>query len=295
MTKIGKMLVALAVAIVLGVASVLLFWSSGDRAELGILKDSARSQSDSGIATTNGNEGASEKIPSESGADANMTFEKIKMEAERGSAKAQRKLSEIYALCAGYSLDPKKQLATLDNLSVLVPASKSGIDGVKQRLVARCGGVDFGQPIPMEAVDLWVEQAAKGGDIASRIKIRTRSTQPLLAEEVNELLEDVLTSGDPEALLEMSSLMSRPVVGELSGRYQQLAGDSTIGAAWGVAACRVGASCGSDSMLMDSICMSTGKCSYRTYEEFLASEVVSPAERARMSFVASNILRLSDN
>lgn len=293
MTKTGKLLVALVATIVIGGASVFLFWQSGNQTKPTTLGSGASSGNDTGLAGTSSNGGSPKISSSESNFDGDKTFEQIKIEAEHGSAKAQRKLSDIYALCAGYSLDPKKQLATLDNLAGTVPASKNGMDGVKQRLKMRCEKVDFGQPIPSNATSLWLEQAAKNGDVAAKIKVRTRSAQPLSAEEVNELLEGALGTGDPDALMAMSNLMSRSVAGELPDQYQQMVGDPTVGAAWGIAACRSGASCGNDSMLMDSICMSTGRCSYRTYEEFLTSEAVSPAERARMNLVASSILRMS--
>lgn len=293
MTKAGKLLVALVVTIVIGGASAFLFWPSGNQTKPTPLGNGVSSGNDSGLASASRNESSPKMSSSESNFDGDKTFEQIKVEAEQGSAKAQRKLSEIYALCAGYSLDSKKQLATLDGLAGLVPASKNGIDGVKQRLKTRCDKVDFGQPIPSDAINLWLEQAAKNGDVAAKIKVRTRSAQPLSAEEANELLEGALSTGDPDALMEMSNLMSRSVAGELPDRYQQMAGDSTVGAAWGIAACRAGASCANDSMLMDSICMSTGRCGYRTYEEFLTSEVVSPAELARMNSVANSILRMT--
>lgn len=293
MTKTGKLLVAFVVATVIGGASAFLFWPSGNQTKPTPLGNGVGSGNDSGLASASSSEGSPKMSSSESNFDGDRTFEQIKIEAEQGSAKAQRKLSEIYALCAAYSLDSKKWLATLDGLAGAAPASKNGIDGVKQRLKTRCDKVDFGQPIPLDAIYLWLEQAAKNGDVAAKIKVRTLSAQPLSAEEANELLEGALSTGDPDALMEMSNLMSRSVVGELPDRYQQMAGDSTVGAAWGIAACRVGASCANDSMLMDSICMGTGRCGYRTYEEFLTMEVVSPAERARMNSVANSILRMT--
>lgn len=288
MTKSGKLLAALVVVIVIGGSSVFMYWRPGHLTEPGSLSEGGSS----GQINARGNEGPPSNSLLKSDVDGEKTFEQIKIEAEHGSARAQRKLSEIYALCAGYSLDPAKQLATLDSLAALVPGSKSGMDGVKQRLKARCDKVDLGQPIPTEAIDLWMDQAAKNGDLASKIKLRTRSTQPLTAEEASALLDETLTTKDPDAMLEMSNLMSRSLVGELPGRFQQIAGDPTVGAAWGIAACRSGASCGSGSMIMDSVCISTGRCSYRNYEDFLTSEVVSPAERARLNLTASSILRM---
>lgn len=292
MSKAGKMLIGLAAIVVLGAALSWLFRPSEEQAATKVSDAAAAPHGDPGSIAGNTNPRDSQIFPSADDFGSAMTFEQVKLEAEHGSAKAQRKLSEIYAFCASYSLGPEKWLATLDGLATLAPASVDGIAGVKKRLAARCNEVDFGQPIPAEAFRLWAEQAAKSGDVASKIKLRTWTTQPLLAAETSVLLDEVLSSDDPHALLEMSQLMSRPVTGGLSGRYGQIAGDATTGAAWAVAACRAGAGCGEGSMMMDSICMSTGKCNYRNYEDFLVSEVVTPAERGRMNLIAGNILRM---
>ena len=292
MGKVGKALVGLVAIVLLGGVFLWLFRPLEEQAALKVHGNAASAHGDPGSIAANGNPGASGTSPSTDDFGSNMTFEQIKREAEHGSAKAQRQLSEIYAFCAPYSLGPEKWLAGLDNLATLAPASVNGITSVKKRLAMRCKEVDFGQPIPAEAYRLWAEQAAKGGDVASKIKIRTWATQPLLAGETSVLLDEVFSSSDADALLEMSQLMSRPVTGELSGRYQQITGDPTAGAAWGIAACRAGASCGEGSLMMDSICMSTGKCNYSNYEDFLMSEVVPPGERARMNLIVSNILRM---
>ena len=149
--------------------------------------NAASAHGDPGSIAANGNPGASGTSPSTDDFGSNMTFEQIKREAEHGSAKAQRQLSEIYAFCAPYSLGPEKWLAGLDNLATLAPASVNGITSVKKRLATRCKEVDFGQPIPAEAYRLWAEQAAKGGDVASKIKIRTWATQPLIAAKTRRI------------------------------------------------------------------------------------------------------------
>jgi len=218
-----------------------------------------------------------------------MTFEEIKAAAARGSVIAQRQLADIYAMCGPYSVNPATWLATLDGLAEASPQAKQGMEQVKKRLVARCDQVDGGQVIPKEARNLWAQQAAKNGDVTSTVKLRVESPDPLSGKEAAELADAVVASGDPQAMLEMSSLMSRPIEDELPDRYAQVAGNPTAGVAWGIAACRAGAACGNGSMLMDSVCMSTGRCNYPSYEAFLMGEMVPPGERARLSAMLSNI------
>lgn len=219
-------------------------------------------------------------------------FEQIKAEAERGSAVAQRELSEIYGFCMPYSLNSTTQLQTLDHLAGLAPDSKAGIDGVKARLITRCEGVDSGQPIPMEAVNLWAAQAANSGDVASQVRLRVTSLDPLAGDEVSRLADAALGSRDPQAMMEMSNLMSRPLEGDIPERYKGVSGSSLAGAAWGIAACRAGAECGTGSMMMDSVCISTGRCNYRSYEDFIFAELVPPAERHRVLRMAQQISEL---
>lgn len=216
------------------------------------------------------------------------TFEKIRAEAERGSVVAQRQLSEIYGFCMPYSLNPTTQLRTLDALAT--PESTTSMDQVKVRLVARCDRVDSGQPIPFEAITLWSEQAAKNGDVASIVQNRVMSLEPLTAEEATGLADAVLASRDPQALMEMFDLMMRPIAEEMPDRYKRLAGNPLAGAAWGIAACRAGATCHSGSMMMDSLCISTGSCNYRSFEEFVFAEMVPPAQRKRVIAMANEIL-----
>lgn len=220
------------------------------------------------------------------------TFEQIKTEAERGSAVAQRELSELYGFCMPYSLNSSTQLQTLDHLASLAPDSKAGMDEVKARMITRCDGVDSGQPIPMEAVSLWATLAASSGDVASQVRLRVTSLDPLSSDEVSSLADAALVSRDPNAMLEMSNLMFRPMTGEISERYKGISGSPLAGAAWGIAACRAGASCGNGSMLMDSLCVSTGRCQHRSYEDFVFAQMVPPAERRRVLGMVQRISEL---
>ena len=235
-----------------------------------------------------------QRTSGEEGSEADFArqFADIKAKAAQEDASAQWKLSEIYGACMPYSLDARKQLATLDYLAELNKGSKAAIDRMKSRLSRRCGVVDNGEPIPLEAVDGWMEKAAANGNAAARIKIRSRSLDPLSGKEVGGFVDEVLASRSPEAMMELSNLASRPLEGGAPERYAGIVGNPVAGAAWGIAACRAGASCGSGSLLMDAICTGTGKCNYSTYEEFITSELVPAGERGRLDAALSKINEL---
>lgn len=261
-----------------------------------VLEGNASLERPTAISSAGGiNDGVAETVSMANAANAlsqTKTFEQIKAEAERGSAIAQRQLSEIYGACMAYSLNSTTQLRTLDHLASLSPESKASIDEVKRRMVARCDKVDFGQPIPMEAISLWAEQAAKNGDVASVVQLRSKSLDPLSGEEATRLADAALASRDPQAMMEMSNLISRPIGDEMPDRYKRVAGNPLAGAAWGIAACRTGAHCNNGSMMMDSLCIGTGRCNYRSYEDFVFAEMVPPAERRRVVTMVNDLLEL---
>lgn len=221
-----------------------------------------------------------------------LSFEEIKDRANRGVASAQRRLAQIYESCFAYSLNPVTHLATLDDLAQVNPDSKTGIELLKKRQALLCDGIDSGAPIPQEAYKLWTEQAARNGDVASKLKIRARSSAPLSAGDINSLADEALASGDPQALLELSEIMGRPLSDPPSGRFESLSGSASAGYAWSIAACRAGVACGKGSYVMDSICMNTGSCNHSNYEAFVMTELVPSAQKKHIYRMINSINKM---
>lgn len=224
--------------------------------------------------------------------DGQLSFEEVKDLANRGDAFAQRKLGEIYENCLAYSLNPSTHLATLDNLAKLNPESKPNIELIKNRQVSQCQGIDGGMPIPLEAYKLWTEQAARSGDLASKLKLRARASSPASADEIDSLTNEVLASDDPQALFELARIMGKPHSDGISGQFGSISGNASAEYAWSIVACRAGVNCGSGSSIMDSICINTGSCNYSSYEAFVMSELVTLAERKRVNEMISQINKL---
>lgn len=220
------------------------------------------------------------------------TFAKLKELAGRGDAAAQWQLARIYDLCFPYSLNAKDHLDTLDQFAKYNEGSKAAVEKLKIRLSHRCGAVDNGEPIPLEAVRGWIKQAAENGDVAAKIKMRAFSLDPLSGGEMDGFLDEALSTGSPEAMMELSNLVLWPMEGQVSERYMEIVGGPTAGVAWGIAACRAGMACGYGSILMDSLCVGTGRCNYSSYEDFAINELVPPAERVRLDKMLATISRL---
>ncbi|MGO1070621.1 hypothetical protein [Lysobacter sp. CA199] len=151
-----------------------------------------------------------------------------------------------------------------------------------------CADVDSGQPIPHEAVNLWLEQSAKNGDLIAKVKLAAKAPAKLHATDANRLISEVVSSDDPNALLELASMIGRVNDTGIDPRYEgYVGGGPNDEYAWAIAACRKGASCGADSRVMKLVCINTMRCGYNDYEQFLLTEMVPQGGRKRVEQVAT--------
>lgn len=207
----------------------------------------------------------------------------LEAEAADGSATAQRKLAIIYDTCFGYSLDPDTHFATIDALAAHSGSPKQAFESLKSRIDRRCYGANKSEPITIETIHQLMESAAQGGDLAAKVSVETHTLEPIKAERMEELISQVISARDPDAMLAMSSLTRKSLDGALDAPYSMLAGDPISEAAWAIAACQAGANCGPGSPVLDSICTGTGICGYTSYEIFLRQHMVPPGEASRLN------------
>lgn len=187
-----------------------------------------------------------------------LEFERVSAAAERGDVRAQRRLAELYEKCFSVNVRRASYLEGVENMAMLHSDPDAGqqMRLIGQRVFAQCGGVDDGQFIPLDAMLLWREQAARGGDLASQLWLRQRNvTSPLTAKEYAGLAAQVIASGDATAMAYLGDLA------EAAGGYKAPHVDPHISAlAWQIAACQQGRACGAGSELMDVMCLNLGAC-----------------------------------
>lgn len=225
---------------------------------------------------------SSKKLPLEQ-----QDFREIRRLADQGNPVAQRVLSDRYADCSSYSLSPARYKETVEGIAKMGGVPKATVEHIKASADRLCADVDDGQPIPHEAVDLWLEQSAKNGDLIAKVKLAAKAPEELKPAEADQLISDVVASGDPNALLELSMLVGQiNDVGDDSKYQRYIGGASSDESAWAIAACRRGASCGADSRIMKLICINTMHCDYSSYEQFLLAEVVPKGGMKRIDAVA---------
>lgn len=211
------------------------------------------------------------------------TFIEEKNKAQLGDPTSQWVISQMYDYCAFYNYKRKKWLDGMNyhisqySKDKIVSATRN-FEIVKKSLANRCNKVDDGQPIPLEAINLWLEQSAKGGKIEARIKLASLN-QESRKEVLLDILNDAKKSKSPSALFEMGTL-SRSIKPEwVDSRISSLFSDSVISQhAWEIAACRLGYDCSISSKLMYFACQQGG-CSYDNYESYILNEGVPTGQR----------------
>lgn len=219
-------------------------------------------------------------------------FKEIQRLAEQGNPAAQRVLSDRYADCSAYSLSPARYKANVEATAKIGGVPKPTIDRIKASVDALCAEVDNGQPIPLDAVNLWLEQSAKNGDLIAKVKLAARAPNELRPADANGLISDVVSSGDPNAILELSHLVGRLDDAGIDAKYARYVGGGPNDEfAWAIAACRKGASCGANSRIMKLVCINTMRCNYADYEQFLLTEMVPQGGRKRVDQVVDALER----
>ncbi|MDQ7760664.1 MULTISPECIES: hypothetical protein [Xanthomonas] len=212
--------------------------------------------------------------------DALQTFLDLKARANRGEADAQRDLAEAYGRCIAVNIDPQKFLATYSAIAARSTshANAQGILLVARSYAEECAVVDNGAAIPVDARNLWLEQAAKGGDLAAQARLQMASTARLQGEDLRQFVEKVSKSGDPLATFELGQLLAGNSDNTSLGRYSEVATGPTSGYAWSIAACQMGLNCGTNSDIMKSLCLNTGGCSSPNFESFVRTNLISPSD-----------------
>ncbi|WP_259156009.1 hypothetical protein [Xanthomonas sp. 3793] len=214
--------------------------------------------------------------------DALKRFLDLKSRANQGDAAAQRDLAEAYGRCIAVSGNPQKFLSSYE---AIAKQSKSPNNAKGMLLAARsyaeeCAVVDNGAVVPLEARNLWLEQAAKGGDLAAQARLQMASPNRLKGEDLRGFVDKVATGGDPLAVFELGQLLAGNSDVTSLGSYSDVASGPVSGYAWSIAACQMGLNCNAGSDLMNSVCLNTGGCSSSNFESFVRNNLVSAGDKA---------------
>ncbi|QBG88568.1 sel1 repeat family protein [Xanthomonas oryzae] len=209
-------------------------------------------------------------------------FLELKSRANQGDAAAQRDLAEAYGRCIAVSGNPQKFLSTYEAIAKQSnsPSNAKGMLQAATAYVEECSIVDNGAVVPLEARNLWLEQAAKGGDLAAQARLQMASPDRPNGEALRSFIDKVATADDPLATFELGQLVAGNSDVTSLGSYADVASGPVSGYAWSIAACQMGLDCGAGSELMNSVCLNTSGCSSPNFESFVRNNLVSVGDAA---------------
>lgn len=211
--------------------------------------------------------------------------------AEGGDPRAAKRAAEILQYCWAINADPGRWDQHMKEQGDRAPESRGLIEAAYARKRDRCAGVMGGDPYEESLAGDLLSKAGAAGDVGALVKLSVQSGD-VPSGESSTLLESVVASGDPNDIRDAGILINF-LGAEAGDRFQPLANSELGSQAWQVASCRQGASCGAGSVVMDGICMSTGRCGFSDYEAFVRSQWVPQGrsvEFERLVRIAESII-----
>lgn len=143
-----------------------------------------------------------------------------------------------------------------------------------------CAGFSDMRAVLMSDMNALLRTAADSGSLSARLRLLSMalaSGEQVPTKEASVLLAAAFASQDPAALWELAGAMAN-TEGAAEGSLGPFSGLPQHEYAWQLAACASGYSCGPQSDVLQSVCVMGGYCGYASYEAFLQSVVLSPAE-----------------
>lgn len=227
------------------------------------------------------------------GEDFLMEFHRLKGAAEQGDTVAQLGLSEIYERCAGYAASPEKYVEGIESLATANESQRAAVENLAKRVSERCRAVSNAGSFSGLDYQEWLMRAAQSGSLTANARLMTRSFETPNPDNVKKVADLAIAGKDAKALFETGELMARVEDSGALGAYQAVSGPGVGAYAWGVVACRMGLNCGPSSLIMDSLCLNTGKCSYSSYEDFIRGEFIPRGEQVKLDqaieFIVNNV------
>lgn len=225
--------------------------------------------------------------PHEQVATPKADVEELQSEALQGNLFSQAELAKIYSECQNIAAVGMRW-----NESVKAMAIARGEYGLRAERILedhaqKCAQLDNGEVIPADSWKEWAALAANNGDLTTSVMLAASSFSASLMPHDEKIVEEVIASGNPEALFELSNLMWRAPAPD--SRWETHAGSQAAAQSWAVAACRLGHDCGPDSKVMRQLCTSLGVCRQTNYEQYVIQELLTPRERRAFEQQVSEI------
>ncbi|WP_146033476.1 hypothetical protein [Stenotrophomonas sp. VV52] len=222
-------------------------------------------------------------------------FHALKQRAEAGDRVAQRLLAETHADCYFVNEDRDAFISTMDmRKRGLSDKSQIGfLEQATRERIAKCDAGDGGGPLEPLLAGHWYAEAAKRGDLAARAMARAQVLKRYDPAETEQLLEEVLASGDPAAVFYFGATLREDAAVTPGEPAEALTTGALATWSWMVAACRMGYDCGPTGRVMVSSCLDTRRCFGEDMDtHVLTRELRTEAERRELERRVGEILGL---
>src|SRR5579871_4359943 len=188
--------------------------------------------------------------------------------AKNGDGERAMLIAAAYQECMSFGVDPAAYVEMRRQMYERQPkemaTDRQRFDDATQRAVARCAELNQ-QHDRQKQIDQWIAMGAKAGNLSAQIAAIQLSSEPLSATRTRDLLTDVVSSQDPEAISQLGNLMSLGISDDKS-QFQRFGGNMDANYAWQLAACAFGMDCSADGPKVQQICQTSGMCAFSSLE-----------------------------
>ena len=223
-------------------------------------------------------------------------YAEVKRKADAGDALAQRRMSEIHEDCAAYLVTMRHNLDLLRTLVKADPGSKPAVEGIYRDLHRLCPAAIVDLRANPDLANVWLHRSAKSGDLVAEMRFVGRGEQRLSVGQVRYFLNRIRETGDPDAIFEMSLLLSRidPASAWPDARQAPALQGVAAEQAWALASCRAGFDCLRGSRVMTLVCLTSLSCNSPDYLRYVVASDGCAGQKSaieqRMAIVEHDLL-----
>ena len=208
--------------------------------------------------------------------------QELRERAEHGDADAVGPLDRIRSECFLFMVSPatRADASYLPRLWEKVDPSSTGpIEAALARRTARCQRFTRADLVEHDQQMALLRSAAAKGDPQALARFMSMDLEHVPDATLVADVNDVVASGDPEAINDLASVMSQ----RTEGRQQLFdlpSGSERSSWAWVSAACQLGLDCGPNGQVLQDACLS-GSC-YPSVDALIRDAILPPREYRQM-------------
>ena len=217
--------------------------------------------------------------------------QELRERAERGDPDVVAALAELESECWMFVLSRGDRSDVPRFLQKRDPNIKPWVDSMLARSSLRCQRFTRNDLISYERLHEMLVAAAKQGSASAkaRLLMGTVDIEHLPDATLAGTVRDILASGNPAAIVDLSNVMGVRVQGR-EKLFDLPSGSETESQAYLIAACRLGFECGPNSRILANLCFNANGCGYPSVDALVQDTMLTPQEYRVMQQEVQQIL-----